>query len=328
MLSHRILCFGELLFRLIPNLKDHAAHIYSGGAEANVAAALGTWGVPVDYVSRVPANRITDEVLDELQRCNVNIHKVLKGGDRLGFYYSIPGADLKSSAVVYDRKYSSFSEIKPGDINWRKLLKDISWFHWSAITPALSENLAAVCEEALIEAQKMGITISADLNHRPLLWKDRDPIVVMTPLVKYCNVVMGNLWSAEKLLGIKFPEIQAGADDKVYQEAALQSSQQLQQRFPQCKQVAYTFRFSDQEGIRYFSTLFENGVLYTSARLSTAHVTERVGSGDSFMAGLIYTNVHSFSSQARINHANRCGFSKFFVEGDFNTTPLTELISP
>lgn len=327
MFPSRILCFGELLFRLIPHLKDHTARIYPGGAEANVAAALGTWGVPTDYVSCVPANRIADDVLHELQRCNVNTQKVARGGDRLGFYYAMPGADLKSSSVVYDRKFSSFSKLKPGDINWKELLKDVTWFHWSAITPALSENLAAVCEEALIEAQRLGITISVDLNYRSLLWKDRDPHEVMIPLLKYCNVVMGNLWSAEKLAGMKLPQLKEGSEDKLYVEAALISSKQLKREFPQCSQVAYTFRFNDQEGIRYFSTLFENKSMFTSTKFSSAHVVERVGTGDSFMAGLIYANVHQLSSQARIDRATRCGFSKFFVEGDFNTTPFSELIN-
>lgn len=327
MLTFRILCFGELLFRLIPQLKDHTARIYPGGAEANVAAALGTWGIPVDYVSCVPDNRIADEVLYELQRCQVNTRKVVKAGERLGFYYAITGADLKSSSVVYDRKFSSFSELKPGTIDWKELLKDISWFHWSAITPALSDQHAALCEEALIAAQQLGITISVDLNYRPLLWKDRDPQSVMIPLVNYCNVVMGNIWSAEKLLGIKTSDIKEGADDERYQEAAAQSSQAVQKAFPTCSQVAYTFRFNDQEGVRYFSTLFENGKPYNSTKFSSARVIERVGTGDSFMAGLIYANVHQLVPQERIDHATRCGFSKFFVEGDFNTTPLTELIN-
>lgn len=327
MLPARILCFGELLFRLIPQLKNHTARIYPGGAEANVAAALGTWGVPVDYVSCVPANRIADEVLQDLQRCQVNVDRVLKSGERLGFYYAIPGADLKSSSVVYDRKFSSFSELKPGDINWKELLKDVTWFHWSAITPALSDRHAAVCEEALIVAQQLDITISVDLNYRPLLWKDRDPQSVMIPLVKYCNVVMGNIWSAEKLLGIRTATIQEESGDHVYHEAALSSSQALQKAFPTCKEVAYTFRFNDHEGVRYFSTLFEQGKQYHSPLLSSARVVERVGTGDSFMAGLIYAHVHQLSPQARIDRATRCGFSKFFVEGDFNTTPLSELIN-
>jgi len=327
MLPARVLCFGELLFRLIPDLKDHAARIYPGGAEANVAAALGTWGVPVEYVSCVPANRIADDVLHELHRCNVNVQKVVRGGDRLGFYYAMPGADLKSSSVVYDRKFSSFSELKPGDINWKELLKDVTWFHWSAITPALSENHAAVCAEAMAEAGRLGITISVDLNYRSLLWKDRDPVSVMTPLVKHCHVVMGNIWSAEKLLGIKTSDIKEGSDDTIYVEAALQSSRQLQKEFSHCNQVAYTFRFNQNEGIRYFSTLFENESMVTSMKFSSARVVERVGTGDSFMAGLIYANVHQLPSQARIDRATRCGFSKFFVEGDFNTTPLTELIN-
>lgn len=322
----RILCFGELLFRLIPDIKNQTAHIYPGGAEANVAAALGTWGVPVDYVSCVPANRIADEILHELERSHVNTQKTIRDGERLGFYYAIPGADLKSSSVVYDRKFSSFSELKPGSINWKELLNDVTWLHWSAITPALSDNLSAVCEEALMEAQRRNITISVDLNYRALLWKDRDPVSVMTPLVRYCHVVMGNLWSAEKLLGIKFLDIKENAEDSLYLDAALQSSQQLQRKFTQCNQVAYTFRFNDQEGVRYFSTLYENQNLYRSLKLSAAKVNERVGSGDSFMAGLIYANVNQFPSQAHIDHATRSGFSKFFVEGDFNTTPLSELI--
>ena len=314
-----------MLYRLIPDFGAHTAAINVGGAEANVAVALGNWGLPVMYVSRVPDNSIAESALEELRRQGVNTKCVIKGGDRLGFYYLVAGADLKSNAVVYDRAYSSFSELKPGDIPWKEILHDVEWLHFSAITPALSVQLSQVCEEAVLAARQMDINVSVDLNYRPLLWKNRDPLPVMSSLLSHCNVVMGNLWSANKLLGIAIPSVKTEADTE-YFLAAEQSARSLQERFPLCRQVAYTFRMGEGEEIRYFGTLYDNGNLFKSPVHTASRVTDRVGTGDSFMAGLIYGYMKQLPSQECIDFAARCGFNKFFVEGDFNTTQLNKLI--
>jgi len=205
----KVFCFGEILLRMSPDIKgewikNSSMSVYIGGAELNVANALAKWNVPVQYCTATPNNYLSKAIIESLQQNNIDISKIIFSGDRIGAYYLAQGTDLKNAGVIYDRAHSSFSALHPGTIDWNRILEDADWFHFSAISPALNENVAAVCKEALETASKKGIIISVDLNFRAKLWQyGKYPVDVMPELAQYCNIIMGNIWSAESLLGIK-----------------------------------------------------------------------------------------------------------------------------
>ncbi len=205
----KIFCFGELLLRMSPELNREWIHenkipTFLGGAELNVATAISKWNIPTKYCTALPNNYFSTEILEELELKNIETSSVHLSGNRIGIYYMPQGADLKNAAVIYDRNYSSLSELKPGMLNWDELLKDCTWFHFTAISPALNQNVADGCLEGLKAASAKGSTISVDLNYRAKLWKyGKEPKELMPELVQYCNVIMGNIWAVEILLGMK-----------------------------------------------------------------------------------------------------------------------------
>ncbi|RAJ11049.1 2-dehydro-3-deoxygluconokinase [Chitinophaga skermanii] len=324
----QIITTGEILFRISPNLQTNEAAIYVGGAEANVAAALGNWGNDVAYVSRVPQNGLSIQALSILQDKNIVTERMLFGGDRIGTYYLAQGADLKHAEVVYDRKYSSFSTIQPGSVNWEEVLSGAQWLHWSAITPALSEDAAAVCKEVLEAAKALGMTISTDLNYRAKLWQyGKQPVEVMPSLTAYCDVIMGNIWAANNMLGTSLNQALIDQNNQeAYLQAAREVATEIQTKYPHCKHIAFTYRFSNgpQHNL-YYAVYWTNGELYCSKTYDTNEVVDRVGSGDSFMAGLIHALVHQYDAQKTISFAAAAAYSKLFLKGDFNTTPLQQI---
>ncbi|HYJ64087.1 MAG TPA: sugar kinase, partial [Parafilimonas sp.] len=196
-----ILCFGEILLRLAPDeqgewLTKNAIDIYPGGAEMNVAAALAQWRVPVSYCTAAPNNFLSTQLIKKIKEQNIDTSTIVYNGNKIGLYYLLKGTEIQHAEVIYDRSGSSFSELKSGMIDWDKALNGIRWFHFSAITPALSENIAAVCKEALEACSKKNIFISVDLNHRPKLWQyGKQANEIMPELVQHCDVIMGNIWS-------------------------------------------------------------------------------------------------------------------------------------
>ncbi|MEO7767689.1 MAG: sugar kinase, partial [Ferruginibacter sp.] len=211
MVKSKVLCFGELLLRISPASHTQVAEkqpmiLYVGGAEANVATALAGWQVPVKYCTVLPDNFMSRHMLNYLEYKGIYTSSVLFSGHRVGVYYLERGADLKGN-MVYDRDHSSFSELKKGMIDWDRVLADVSWFNFSAISPALNQNVADVCMEAVEAAARKNIRISVDLNYRSRLWKyGKEPIEIMPALVQHCDLVMGNIWSANTLLGTSVDE--------------------------------------------------------------------------------------------------------------------------
>ena len=199
-------CFGEILLRMSPELggrwlADAQMPVYIGGAEANVARALAQWGLPVTYGTAMPEHYLSREIETNLQGLGVRT-SVLWTGSRIGTYYLPQGSDLQHAGVIYDRAHSSFAELVPGMIDWETVLKGTTWFHFSAISPALTPSVASVCREALEAATRLGITVSIDLNYRAKLWQyGASPIEVMPELVQYCDVVMGNPVGGRNLVG-------------------------------------------------------------------------------------------------------------------------------
>ncbi|WP_369806250.1 sugar kinase [Desertivirga arenae] len=318
----KVLCFGELLLRVSPAPNDveekQPFHLYMGGAEANTATALAGWNVPVKYCTVLPDNFMSRYILDYLEYRGIYTSSILFSGNRVGVYYLDRGADLKSS-VVYDRERSSFSELKRGMIDWDKVLRDVSWLNLTAISPALNANVADVCLEALEAASRKKITTSIDLNYRSRLWKyGKQPIEVIPALVEHCDLVMGNIWAANSLLGTSIDEqIHEKGRKEDYLEHAKATSLEIMERFPRCKSVANTFRFdSDKDNLLYYTSLYTDGKQFNSPEFRTKGVIDRSGSGDCFMAGLIYGFYNHHQPQDIVNYATAAAFGKLQEQGD------------
>ncbi|WP_158995855.1 sugar kinase [Mucilaginibacter sp. L196] len=319
----KVLCFGELLFRISLDaegnwLKKNNVPFYMGGAELNVATALALWDVPVQYFTALPANHMSAQISTHLKDKGIDSEKTYYHGERVGLYILTKGADIKNDSLIYDRAHSAFAELKPGMIDWDKVLDGVSWFHFSAICPAVNQNVADVCKEALIAASAKNITISIDLNYRSKLWKyGKSPEQVIPELVSYCDLVMGNIWAAETMLGIPVEDELLSINKKEnYLEAALKTSRYITEHYPKCKTVANTFRFDADGGITYYTSLYTGGEYYNTTDYAAAKIVNKVGSGDCFMAGLIYGFYNQRSPAEILEFATAAAFDKLFLEGD------------
>ncbi len=315
----KVFCFGELLIRLSPDMNnawiaDNAMPTHIGGAELNVAQALVNWGLPVKYSTALPDNWLSQNMISHLQQKQIDTSAVQYSGQRIGLYYLSQGTDLKNTGVIYDRAGSSFATLTPGSIDWDSLLQDCDWFHCSAICPAVSEQAAHVTVEAMQAAKAKGITVSIDLNYRSKLWQyGQAPQQVMSQLIPYCDVVMGNLWSVESLLGIPTGlNGQTDVSDAALVSAATASMQLLQQQYPTVHTMAYNFRFDD----RYFAVLHKEKEIITAATKQLGNVVDKVGSGDCFMAALIYAIKSGYSHTDIINFAVSAAMGKLGEKGD------------
>ena len=323
MAKKKVLCFGELLLRVSPatgsNAEKQPVQVYVGGAEANVASALAAWEVPVKYCTALPDNFMSQHMIRYLEYQGIYTSSIIKRGKRIGLYYLDRGADLKGG-VAYDREHSSFSELEPGVIDWDSILQDVSWLNLSTISPALNANVAAVCLEAVKAASERGITISIDLNYRNRLWNgsNRNPLDVIPQLVEHCDVIMGNIWSANMMLGTTLhQELIHNRTKEGFLEHAALTSQEIIERFPKCQYVANTFRFDgESSNILYYTSLYSNNNLYISAEYNTKGVIDRSGSGDCFMAGLIYGIYNKHSLQDVVDYATAAAFGKLQEQGD------------
>jgi 2-dehydro-3-deoxygluconokinase len=326
----KVFCFGELLLRLSPEgqgrwIEQHSMPVFVGGAELNVATALARWGSSSSYCTRLPDHYLSMEIVGHLASLGIDTSSVQYGGERIGTYYLRQGGDLKQGGVIYDRAYSSFSALQPGQLDWESLLQDAGWFHFSAITPALSPSLAAVCEEGVSAARAKGLPVSVDLNYRGRLWQDgRDPRDVLPALVEGCTLVMGNLWAADKMLGIAVP-FEGVQSKEAYLQAAAALGSAIRKQFPTCLQVANTFRFDVEEGLHYYAALETAAGSFVSREYQSSRVVDRVGSGDAFMAGLIHANRSMFNEQETIDFAAAAAFTKLFIRGDATTAMVAEI---
>ena len=267
-------------------------------AAPTVATALALWQVPSAYFSCAPNNLMGQQLAQYLTAKGLDVSRMRFEGERLGLYFLPKGSELKHVSVIYDRAHSSFSELKPGIVDWDEALEGISWLHFSAIAPAINASLATVCKEAAEAAAKKGLIVSLDLNYRAKLWQwGKRAVDVMPEIVPFCDLLMGNIWAAEKLLDIpvESEKITSGTKE-TYTAHALETSQKIVHRFPNVKAVANTFRF-DQEpsAVQYFATLYDSHSFCTSAEYNIQHIVDKVGTGDCFMAGLIYGVLKKFS---------------------------------
>lgn len=299
-----------------------------GGGEANVAVSLANFGLDVDFITRLPNNDIGVACMKELRKQGVGVSQILWGGERLGIYFLETGAVGRGSKVVYDRSYSAISEIKPGMIDWNKVFDGATWFHWTGITPAISQGAANACLEAMTAADNKGITISCDLNYRKNLWKyGKTAGEVMNDLVAGCDVILGNEEDAEKVLGIK-PEGVDIISGRVEGTAYESVSKQIMNRFPKCKKVITTLRGSVNANINSWSgVLWDGKKLFEAPTYQITHIVDRVGGGDSFMGGLIYGLITwPGNDQKALEFAVAASCLKHTIYGDFNRVSVDEVL--
>ena len=329
-----VLSFGELLLRISPDeggdwLKENSFPFYIAGAELNVATALALWKIPSKYITALPDNGLARQIADYLQQQKIDMSAVLYHGNRIGLYFLTKGKDLKNDALIYDRAHSAFSELKPGMIDWEKHFEGVSWLHFSAICPAINQNIADVCKEALEAASEKNVTISVDLNYRSKLWQyDKKPTEIMPELVHYCDVVMGNVWAIDTMLGIPvIPDIHESGQKSIYLKEALKTSEELMRQYPKCKAVANTFRFDAKNNVSYYASLYTGDELYVSNEFCTTQIVNKVGSGDCFMAGLIYGFYNNFDPSQTLEFATTAAFEKLFIESDTTNIPASEILA-
>ncbi len=321
-----VLCFGEILLRQQAlgdsffEKNNNLLRIYPGGSEANVAVSLSLMGTPTSYFSAFPDHALSDEIISTLDALHIDTTKIVKYGDRLGSYILLSSNGLTKGEVIYDRKYSSFSLLTSEQIDFDRLFDKVDWFHWTALTPALNRDMATLMETILAEAEKRKITISVDLNYRNRLWQyGKEPIEVMPQLVKYCDVIMGNIWAANKMIGTSIDDsLHRHTSTDEYVAYATKSAHEIFEKFPKAKHVANTFRFMDSPTHNYFYGTYHTPESTTVSQLhETQEVVDRIGSGDAFMGGLIHALKNNKPPQEVIDIATGAGYQKLFVSGDF-----------
>ncbi len=306
---------------------NHFQAIYGGG-ESNVAVSLANYGIPVQFVTRVPKNDIADCAVMELRKRNVGTDHILYGGDRLGIYFLETGAVSRASKVVYDRSFSSMATIERGMINWEKVFEHAGWFHWTGITPAISQGAADACLEAIGIANKMGVTVSTDLNYRKNLWKyGKECSEVMPALVEGCDIILGNEEDAEKHFGIKPENVDVTHGEAMDAKAYESVCKEMMKRFPRAKKVIITLRGSISASHNSWSGVLYNGdKLFEAPTYQITHIVDRVGGGDSFMGGLIFGLLeYEGDDQKALNFAVAASCLKHTIYGDSNLVTREEV---
>ena len=329
----KVVTFGEIMLRLATPgyqrfIQSNSLGATFGGGEANVAVSLANYGIPVEFVTRLPQNEIADWCISDLRKYNVGTREILCGGERVGIYFLETGAVARPSKVVYDRAHSSIASVEKGMFNWREILKDATWFHWTGITPALSQGAADACLEAIQTANEMGVTVSCDLNYRKNLWKyGKKASEIMPALVEGCDVILGNEEDAEKVFGIKPEGFEVEHTGGEVDAAEFESvCKQLMQRFPRAKKVIITLRGSINANHNTWGGCLYSNKLYQSRRYDITHIVDRVGGGDSFMGGLIYGLLtYKGDDQQALDFAVAASCLKHTVYGDFNLVTAPEV---
>lgn len=329
----KVVSFGEIMLRLATPgynrfIQSTNLNATFGGGEANIAVSLANYGIPTEFVTRLPENDIANWCISELRKYNVGTQHIVHGGDRVGIYFLETGAVARASKVVYDRAHSAIAEIQPGMVNWKEVFKDAQWFHWTGITPAISQGAADACLEAIKVANEMGVTVSTDLNFRKNLWKyGKKAQEIMPKLVEGCDIILGNEEDFEKVFGIH-PEgfdVTATAGDVDPREFESVCTQMMA-KYPRAKKVIITLRGSINANHNTWGGCLYSDKLYMSKRYDITHIVDRVGGGDSFMGGLIYGLLsYPGDDQKALEFATAASCLKHTVYGDFNLVTVKEV---
>lgn len=327
----KIITFGEIMLRLSPNGNDRFIQteefrIIPGGGEANVAVSLANYGHEACFVTKLPKHEIGQIAVNALRRYGVNTEYITRGGNRIGLYYAETGASMRASKVIYDRANSSIAEADPKDFDFDAIMKGASWFHWSGITPAISDKAAELTRLACEAAKRHGVTVSVDLNFRKKLWTSEKAISVMRPLMKYVDVCIGNEEDAELCLGFKpDADVEAGNTDAAGYEGIFK---QMMKEFG-FKYVVSTLRESFSATHNGWKALIYNGKdFYQSKRYEINPIIDRVGGGDSFSGGLIHGMLKYPGDQASaLEFAVAASALKHTINGDFNHVSEDEVLA-
>jgi 2-dehydro-3-deoxygluconokinase len=330
----KVVTFGEIMLRLAAPEHQRFSQVNSfkasfGGGEANVAVSLAKFGMDTEFVTRLPLNDLGESVIMELRRHNVGTSLIVRGGERLGIYFLETGSVSRPGKVIYDRSGSSFADIRPGMIDWDGVFTDSNWFHWTGITPAVSDGAALVCLEGINAARKKGITVSCDLNFRKNLWKwGKSASAVMPELVSGCDIILGNEEDSSKVFGIE-PDNQKTDSGKIDGSDYLVVCKKLKERFPQAGKIIVTLRGSINADHNTWSGILYDGLtLLKSPVYEITHIVDRVGGGDAFMAGLIYGLItFPGDDQKALNFAAAASCLKHTIHGDFNLVNVPEVES-
>ncbi|QNU67357.1 sugar kinase [Ruminiclostridium herbifermentans] len=324
----KVVTFGELMLRLAPNgylrfVQADSFEATYGGGEANVAVSLSNFGVDVKFITKLPAHEIGQAAVNSLRKYGVDTSGIARGGARVGIYYLEKGASQRPSKVIYDRAFSAISLAEPKDFNWDEIFEDVEWFHFTGITPALSSGVADICLEACKKAKEKGIRVSLDLNYRKNLWSPEKAQEVITKLTPYIDVCIANEEDAEKVFGIKADntDITGG---KINYEGYKQVAEKLVQKYG-FKMVATTLRESISASDNNWSAMLYDGKEFYFSKKYSVHIVDRVGGGDSFGAGLIYSQLNNFTPQESIEFAVAASCLKHTIEGDFNLMSVAEV---
>ena len=323
-----VVTFGEIMLRLAPEgyyrfFQNDRLQATFGGGEANVAVSLANFGVNSKFVTKLPAHAIGEGAVSALRSLGVDTGSIVRGGERIGIYYLEKGASQRGSVCIYDRAHSAIQEAAADDFDWDRIFDGAEWFHFTGITPALGPNLVNICLDACKAAKTKGIKISCDLNYRNKLWTRQQAREAMTKLCEYVDVCISNEEDAKDVFGIEAEgsDITGGKLDR---EGYKSVAKQLADRF-EFEKVAITLRTSISANDNDWQGMLYDGSGYFFSKQYHLHIVDRVGGGDSFGAGLIYSLLNGYSSQESIEFAVAASALKHSIEGDFNRVTVEEV---
>lgn len=324
----KVITFGEIMLRLAPEgyyrfVQAQSLSATYGGGEANVAVSLANYGVDAAFVTKLPKHDIGQAAVNKLREFGVDTKNITRGGDRVGIYYLEKGASQRASKVIYDRAGSAIATASKADFDWNKIFEGAEWFHFTGITPALGDNVAEICLEACKAAKAKGLTVSCDLNYRKNLWTREKAGKVMDGLMKYVDVCIANEEDAADVFGIKAADTDV-TTGKVNHEGYKDVAKQLADRFG-FKKVAITLRGSISANDNNWAAMLYTDGKYFFSKNYLIHIVDRVGGGDSFGAGLIYSCLNNYAAQDAIEFAVAASCLKHTIEGDLNMVSVDEV---
>ena len=325
-----VITFGEIMLRLSPpsHLRFIQADSFDarfGGGEANVSLALSNLGINTAFVTKLPNNDIGQACINELRRYGVDVSNIVIGGERIGIYFLEKGASQRGSKVIYDRANSSISKASIKDFNWGKIFNNAKWFHLTGITPALGENVAEICIEACKKAKEKNLIVSLDLNFRKKLWTSEKANKTMSKLMTYVDICMANEEDAEKVFGIKAKDSNI-IEGKLSHEGYKEVAKKIIDKF-KVKKVGITLRGSISASENLWSCMLYNGEEYFFSKEYLIKIVDRVGGGDSFSAGLIYSFLNDKDDKEALEFATALSCLKHSIEGDFNLVSIDEVMT-
>ncbi len=324
----KVITFGEIMLRLAPEgyyrfVQAEKFGATFGGGEANVSVSLANYGVDTAFITKLPNHELGQAAVNSLRKYGVNTNFIVRGGPRVGIYYLEKGASQRPSKVIYDRAGSSIALATKDDFDWDKIFEDVSWFHFTGITPALGDNVAEICLEACKKAHEKGITVSCDLNYRKKLWTKEKANQTMEKLCHYVDVCISNEEDANDVFGIKSESTDV-TSGKLNKNGYVEVAKKLTDKFG-FKKVAITLRTSISASENNWSgMLYEDGKAYFSKEYNMK-IVDRVGGGDSFGGGLIYACINNYNPQDIIEFAVAASCLKHSIEGDFNMVSVSEV---